>query len=331
MASSATAPGLFLDVFRARAGPGGTLTFADFMALALYDPRAGYYRADRPRVGHGPGTDFQTAASLGSLFGELTLAAVTTLLGGPAAARQNMLVEIGAEPGGGMWPANVQPLAGVRSIRLGETLALRGAAVVFSNELFDAQPLRRFVRRGRAWRELGVAPRGSGFALVELGEVAVDWLPAEAPEGYHFDAPRAAAELAGAIAAQPWEGLFLAFDYGKSWRELATATPAGTVRAYHRHVQSNDLLARPGDQDLTGHVCWDWIAQALMDRGFSTPTVESQETFFVRHAAAFIEATITAEVAKPSARKRALLQLLHPAGFGQKFQVLWARRGKRAE
>jgi SAM-dependent MidA family methyltransferase len=110
---------------------------------------------------------------------------------------------------------------------------------------------------------------------------------------------------------------------------LATATPGGTIRAYHRHVQSNDLLARPGEQDLTGHVCWDWMAQALAAHGFAGPTVESQEAFFVRHAAGFIEATIQAEAARPSARKQALLQLLHPAGFGQKFQVLWATRGIR--
>ena len=41
----------FPDRFRARAGAGATLTFAEFMALALYDPEVGYYRGGRPRVG----------------------------------------------------------------------------------------------------------------------------------------------------------------------------------------------------------------------------------------------------------------------------------------
>jgi len=57
------------------------------------------------------------------------------------------------------------------------------------------------------------------------------------------------------------------------------------------------------------------------------PVVESQELFFVRHAAAFLEATTAAEAARFSPRKQSLLQLLHPAHLGQKFQVLHAWRG----
>ena len=218
------------------------------------------------------------------------------------------------------------PFAGARTVRLGEPLALSGAGVVFSNELFDAQPLRRFVRRDGGWRELGVAVRGEVLSEVELGGVSEPWLPADAPAGYVFDAPRTAVALADAMATQPWHGLFVAFDYGKSLAELATATPDGTVRAYHRHTQSNDLLARPGEQDLTGHVCWDWLAAALAAHGFDTAAVESQEAFFVRHAAGWLELAL-ADQAPPSVlRRRAITQLLHPAQMGQKFQVLHARR-----
>ena len=52
----------FLEAFRARADAGGAMTFARFVDLALYDPRVGYYRSARERVGRGPGTDFFTAA-----------------------------------------------------------------------------------------------------------------------------------------------------------------------------------------------------------------------------------------------------------------------------
>ncbi|MDB6127187.1 MAG: hypothetical protein JWM35_1083, partial [Verrucomicrobia bacterium] len=151
-------------------------------------------------------------------------------------------------------------------------------------------------------------------------------LPTSAPEGYVIDAPLAAVDLARQIAGQPWSGLFLACDYGKSWAELIEATPAGTARAYFQHTQSNDLLARPGEQDLTCHVCWDWLEDALRENGFASPTVESQESFFIRHAASFIEATTAAEAARFSRKKLSLLQLLHPSHLGQKFQVLHARR-----
>jgi SAM-dependent MidA family methyltransferase len=68
------------------------------------------------------------------------------------------------------------------------------------------------------------------------------------------------------------------------------------------------------------------LAEALTRQQFSSPKVESQEAFFIRHAAAFIAATSTSEAARLSQRKLALMQLLHPAHLGQKFQVLHALR-----
>ena len=141
-----------------------------------------------------------------------------------------------------------------------------------------------------------------------------------------IDAPLAAAALAGEIALQPWSGLFLAFDYGKSWEEIAHHTPSGTARAYRRHAQGSDLLASPGEQDLTCHVCWDWLSEALRAGGFAEPRVESQEAFFTRHAGGFIEAFTASEAHRVSRDKLSLLQLLHPANLGQSFQALWALR-----
>ena len=146
------------------------------------------------------------------------------------------------------------------------------------------------------------------------------------PPGHRIDRTDAAAQLAREIARQPWRGLFLAFDYGKTWRQLLAETPAGTARAYHQHTQGNDLLARPGEQDLTCHVCWDWLEQALRENGFAAPAIDSQESFLIRHAGEVIAALSTADAARFSPRKLALLQLLHPTHLGQKFQVLHALR-----
>ncbi len=319
--TTAAASPEFLAVFRVAAGPGGVLSFARFMDLALYHPAVGYYRRDRPRVGYGGGTDFFTAATSGPLFGALVSAACVNLLG-EREPRGHTFVEIGAEPGKSVLHAVDHPFREVRTVHPGEPIALAGDCVVFSNELFDAQPCTRTVMRAGRWQEIGVRLEGDRLTEtegpVEAGEPV--------PEGYHFDRPVAAAELAGKIAAQPWRGLFVAFDYGKTLRELLENTPAGTVRAYHRHVQSNDLLARPGEQDLTCHVCWDWMITALQQHGFSAPRLEFQESFLVHHAAAFIAATSAAEAGRLSRRKLSLLQLLHPAQMGQKFQVLHALR-----
>ncbi|MDF3059658.1 MAG: hypothetical protein K0R17_3873 [Rariglobus sp.] len=326
MGSSPTLSPGFAAAFLARADPAGAMTFADFMELALYHPQLGYYRQPRKRVGYGQGTDFYTASTSGAVFGELVASACVSLLGGEAQANEHVFVEIGAEPGGGVLAGVAHPFVSTRTVRVGESLEISGRCVVFSNELFDAQPLRRFVRRGAAWRELGVCLHADILHEFELGEISAPWLPATAEEGYVFDAPHAAVELATGLAAQSWKGLFVAFDYGKSLAELATATPAGTVRAYYQHTQSNELLARPGEQDLTGHVCWDWLTEALNGAGFNETAVESQESFFIRHAGPFLARAMAAEASQLSQRKLSLLQLLHPSHLGQKFQVLHGLR-----
>ena len=314
------------EALRSRAKGGSFLRFSDFMQTALYDPRCGYYRRDAARVGRTPGTDFFTASS-SPLFGRLVAAACVSLLGGRDPSGY-AFVEIGAEPEGGILRDVAHPFASARTVRLGDPMELTGKAVVFSNELFDAQPFRRFRRRGAGWSEVGVRLDGDLLLESERDGPIADGppLPDDAPEGYVIDAPLEAAALARAVAAQPWEGLFLAFDYGKSWEEIAYGCPEGTARAYRRHTQSNDLLAAPGEQDLTCHVCWDWLRQALAGAGFAEPVVESQEAFFIHHSAALIEALMRAGASSLSPEKRSLLQLLHPAHMGQKFQALWAVR-----
>ncbi len=329
MPGSALSPE-FAVVFHAHAGAGGEMSFARFMELALYHPEVGYYRQERARIGYGEGTDFFTASTSGPLFGELVVAACVGLL--RANGRDpttHAFVEMGAEQAGGILSGVDHPFASARTVRVGEVTTLRGDCVVFSNELFDAQPCIRTVVHGGRWRELGVKIKGDQLVEIELpGEVSVADVTAEAAlsEGYRFDRPEAATALAETIVAQPWQGLFVAFDYGKTLRQLLEETPAGTARAYFRHTQSNDLLANPGQQDLTCHVCWDWLESALARNGFAAPVVVTQESFFIRNAGEIIASVSTAEAARFSRRKVALLQLLHPSHLGQKFQVLHAIR-----
>lgn len=327
MGSSAPFLEIFAKIPAARTG----VSFADYMELAMYHPTVGYYTGQRRRVGRDRGADFYTATSFNPVFGELVIAAAAQLLG-PAATATHQFVEIGAEPGGGVLSNLTHPFAGYRTITLGQPFEISGACVVFSNELFDAQPFHRLVFRRGAWRELGVALVSGGLREVELPELSpepagfAEHLPKTALENYVLDLPLRTVPLLERIIGQPWTGLFLAFDYGRSWPQLLEEFPIGTARTYSKQRMGGNLLNRPGEQDITCHICWDWLADTLQQRGFGEAVVESQEAFFARHASASLAPMMAAEAGRFSPRKQSLLALLHPGNMGQKFQALHALR-----
>jgi len=321
----------FFEIFSTEPNATAGVSFARYMELAMYHPTAGYYTRDFKRVGRDEKADFFTSTTFSPVFGELVIAAAAKLLA-PANPADFDFVEIGAEPGGGILRDLPHPFARYQIISLGQPFVLPAKAVVFSNELFDAQPFHRVVWRGGAWKELGVALHGRHLREVELPELSAeiaayaDRLPKSAGENYHIDLPLRTVPMLERIVGPKWSGLFLAFDYGKYWQELAENLPAGTGRTYHRQKMGNDLLARPGKQDLTCHICWDWLEDGLIRAGFGEPRVDSQESFFMHFAAETLAAITAAEASSFSPRKRMLMQLLHPANMGQKFQALHALR-----
>lgn len=323
----------FFEIFATEPDATTGVSFARFMQLAMYHPTAGYYTRDFKRVGRDNKADFFTSTTFSPVFGELVVAATVKLLA-PAAPSEFVFVEVGAEPGGGILRGLTHPFAGYQTISLGQPFVIPPKAVMFSNELFDAQPFHRVVWHEGKWRELGVALHGRHLREVELPELTAelaaeaDRLPKTAEENYHIDMPLRTIPLLERLVGpgQDWRGLFIAFDYGKFWKELAEHVPAGTGRTYHRQKMGGDLLARPGKQDLTCHICWDWLEDGLARAGFGEPRVDSQESFFMHHSAPSLAAITAAEASSFSPRKRMMIQLLHPANMGQKFQALYALR-----
>lgn len=323
----------FARRFRVRAGGDGPVSFADFMDLALFDAEVGYYTARRPRVGQARGTDFYTSSTFAGVFGPLVAAAAEKLLGGPGVAGSHHFVEVGAEPGRALLKGVPHRFGGVDALALGDAIVIPPRAVVFSNELFDAQPFHRLLWKEGGWREAGVALRGVGLVWSDLPAVSAeldavrDFLPAEAESGYVLDVPWRAVRLLERMVASTWRGLFLAVDYGRTWGQIAEDFPQGTGRAYGGHRQTGDLLADAGRQDLTCHVCWDWLENALRRAGFDDVCRESQEAFFVKHATEAIEAVFQRDPDPLSPHRSQMKQLLHPGLMGHKFEVL---RGMRA-
>lgn len=311
----------------------GALTYGQFSKIALYEPEFGYYQRKRQRVGRSKDSDFYTAESLGPVFAQLTIAAAKSILS-DGKLDDYTFTELGAEPGSGAFADLSQEFNAYQAFSVQDDIQLDGKRIVFANEILDAQPFHRLVFQDGGWRELGVQFNSEMLAetiLPELSQPVIAGrldLPSVAPEGYLLDISPEAESLLEEICSMPWQGALILFDYGKLWHELISACPAGTARAYYKHKINKDLLDRPGEQDLTCHVCWDRLEAVATRSGFIDMDLHRQESFFVKKAQTEIAKIITAKPGEFDAARQDLMELLHPQHMGAKFQVLSGRRNR---
>ena len=116
-------------------------------------------------------------------------------------------------------------------------------------------------------------------------------------------------------------GRLLAIDYGFTAAEMfSPARTNGTLRAYFRHHVTDDLLANPGEQDLTAHVNFSAIQKAGEEAGLKTEGFCTQPQFLTR---ILQKAVVEKSFAEWNAgRTRELQTLTHPEHLGRAFRVL---------
>jgi SAM-dependent MidA family methyltransferase len=221
----------------------------------------------------------------------------------------------------------------------GDWAGQQSSGVIFANELLDAFPVHRLGWDAAAhqWFEWGVAVSDSGFVWAKLGQHAgaVEALCARSrlaelsaellavlPDGFATELCPAAEKWWCGAALALGRGRLLTLDYGLSAMDFfAPQRRGGTLRAYHQHKVSADVLANPGSQDLTAHVDFSAIRAAGESVGLTTEVFASQAEWLTKLAMQFWK---EAEAAGEWTRRRAreLQTLVHPEHLGRAFQVL---------
>ena len=281
------------------------IPFEQFMAQALHDPVHGYYARRINAVGRRG--DFTTAPMLSETPARAIAKWAARAL---RETRCRDLIEIGPGEGtlaavvlknlplGLRWKTRLhlvetsrplvvrqRDLLGHRAtwhLTMGQALAACGGnAVIYSNELVDAFPVRRFQKTALGWQELAVridALKHAHESLLPPAELPdssafLDSHPpgqwVEVHESYHR-------ELAAWMPG--WHsGRFLTIDYGSEIQDLYHRRPRGTVRGYfhQQRLEGPAIYANPGHQDLTADVNFTDL------RNWSQPWVSGQhlETF----------------------------------------------------
>lgn len=334
-------------------GAVGPIPISEYMALCLFDPQDGYYTTREP---FGAAGDFVTAPEISQMFGELVtvwLYQAWLAIGGPTPVA---IAEIG--PGRGTLMrdmlrtlSRLDPtltasasfalietsprLTEVQKRTLAGTPATiawheavdtlpQGPLLIVGNELFDAVPIRQFVRAGAGWRERMIGLDDANRLRFFVGAGSLD--PMLLPEGAE-NAPQGAivevaparaalmAAIAGRLAGFGGAGLFL--DYGHLQPGIGD-----TLQALRKHGHE-DVLANPGQADLTAHV--DFVALAATVRAHGLDAHLSTQGEFLLKMGLLERAGRLGANADEAAREKIAAdveRLAGPQGMGELFKVL---------
>ena len=327
---------------RSRIQQDGPLSFRDFMEAVLYHPEFGYYTSARNPIGREG--DFYTSSDLDPVFGKLLARKFSQMASALGIAPENFtILELGA--GRGLLAREI-----LKHQRFGYSILERSASMrerqreqlegfdidwvdalpssftgcIFSNEFFDALPVRRIIRRNGVLREIYVT---GDFKELE-GDVQE---PLDLPlaEGQLVDISTDARRWMAHIAASLDRGYHLAIDYGYLDREFY-ARPRGTLMCYWQHQVTEDPYARIGEQDITAHVNFSDLIREGTAAGLATEGFNTQMEFLIQLGILTeLEALVPARTVESIQRLAALKKLILPGGMGERFKVLVQRAGRR--
>lgn len=211
------------------------------------------------------------------------------------------------------------------------------ATIVFSNELIDALPVHRVTRRSGNLRELCVGLAENAFVWVdgEPNQIVSDYCQRaglDLAENQIAEINLAAEKFISRAAASIERGFVVTVDYGAERDDLLNAPHrfAGTLRAFHRHQLIEEVLARPGEQDLTSTVDWTQLREAGERVGLQTVRHERLDKFLLQEGlldkleelAASAKDDVEALQLRTSAR-----ELIMPESLAASFQILVQEKG----
>jgi SAM-dependent MidA family methyltransferase len=331
----------------------GPIPINEYMALCLFDPRDGYYTMREP---FGAAGDFVTAPEISQMFGELVavwLYQAWLAIGRPAPVAVG---EIG--PGRGTLMKDIlralsrldpaltasasfamietsPRLTAIQQQTLAGTPATIGwhetvdtlpqlPLLIVGNELFDAVPIRQFIHAGASWRERMIGLDDSNGLRFFAGAGSVDptLLPEDAgtaPQGAIVEISPARSALMAAIAERVARhggaGLFL--DYGHLQPGVGD-----TLQALRRH-NHEDVLANPGEADLTAHVDFAALAAVIRAHGLDAH-LSTQGEFLVKMGLVERAGRLGANADQVTREKIAgdVERLAGPQAMGELFKVL---------
>ncbi len=344
------------------ASPQKMITYREYMELALYHPKEGYYIKERQKIGKEG--DFYTSSNVSDVFGKLIgkwYAKKCADFGLPPS-----VCEIGAGNGrfakafiDGWSELNAETLTYYivekssyhRRLQNAELEGLEHAKIVhhdtyaeiemhqgmvFSNELFDAFPVHVVEKYDGIVHEVFVGWGEDHLIEKKLpvsDERIIQFLDEHQfmlAEGQRIEIPLAMEPFIKSIAENLDKGLLMTVDYGYTKEEwMHPSRRQGSLRGYYNHQMHHDILQHPGEMDLTSHVHFDALKTIGEAYGLEFLQKMRQDEFLI--AAGILEELAQHHDPNPfsetSKRNRAIRSLILPGGISQSFDVVIQGKG----
>jgi SAM-dependent MidA family methyltransferase len=212
------------------------------------------------------------------------------------------------------------------------------SGICFSNELLDAFPVHRVVKSDEGLSELYVTVNANGDFASSTGPLSTPRL-AEFISSQSIElAPRQIIEIN--LAVDSWltavsekleKGFLITVDYGAEADELydVALRPDGTLRGFSRHGFVEDLLADPGEYDLTTSVNWTQVKRVGEKLGWKVIEFTPQDKFLL-NAGLLDQLQHRLNAAETEAEKVSLTtgarEMILPGGMASSFQILVQKR-----
>jgi SAM-dependent MidA family methyltransferase len=199
------------------------------------------------------------------------------------------------------------------------------SGVVIANEVLDAMPAKRLIKKQTGFFELGVSCKDNQLQWQIFDQPYTNdktLLPNEVEQGYTTEInPRAMAWIES-LSDIVDQGLVLLIDYGMSRDEyFHPQRGEGTLRCYYQHKASDDPFVHVGEQDITTSVNFSDMADQAQNSGFNIAGYATQALFLISLG---IDEYLLAETDEDRRITLAqqVKQLVLPSAMGESFKVL---------
>lgn len=336
----------------------GFIGFDEFMDIALYDKKFGYYR--RKEIIFAENGDFITSPEVSDLFGYCLARQVSVFTknnfdvlefgAGSGKLAKQILLELSRL---NSLPENyyIIELSALRKkqqkdlistlpkeissrVKWLNSLPDNYIGVMIANEVLDAMPVKRILYNNNNFFELGVGEKSGNFywKLSEnVFDKHIDFLPNNVENNFITEINLNAISWINAIYDSIEKGVVFLIDYGMNRKEYHHIDRfKGTLRCYSKNKISDNPFDNIGKQDITASVNFSDISQTAKNIGFNLDGYCNQAMFLISMGISdyLLQEKDTLRYIKLTEQ---IKKLIMPGAMGDVFKVLALSKNQSLE